>query len=334
MLKPEISELIKDVPKGNYRNGVWYWWVGDTPSSQHLFLIGGTHGQEPAGTLAIIELLKKPWRWENVSACIVIQDPVGYEEEGYGFVGPDGQGTMWPPLWRYHQNDEMFWFYMDENSAWGNNVNVPSRHQWMRGLLDELPPTFVLSLHETVRSEIRRDLFWCGAGLLLIEVYPMSLSEFEGVIDTIGSPYADPVTWAINTLREWLSPLWKERRWRRSQKALQNNTGYQLVSRIAERYEQYYGFQLTGDAWMRYQEAMDQPTVGPGRIIHSPAMMQSEWRTATDYAVSKYGCPAITTESFQPAEMGIRGLDSRVAQQVAFVEATLDILNNNKGQQT
>jgi hypothetical protein len=333
MYKPEISELIKGTPKGDYRNGVYYWWMNvDTPVSQHLFLLAGTHGQEFACPLALVELLKKPWRWPNVSACCVIQDPKGYADEGYGFISPNGEGSCWPPLWRYPMNDELYWFYMDENSAWGNNVNVPPRHQQMRGLMNDLPPTFVLSLHETIRSEVKRDLFWAGAGLLLIEVYPMSLTEYGGVLDTIGSPGANTFTWAVNTLREWLSPLWKERRWRRSRKALQNNDGFNLVSKIVEQYEREYGMRLTGDAWTRYQEAMDEPTVGSGRIIHGPSMLQSEWRTATDYAVGKYGCPAITTESFPCAEVGLRGLDQRVEQQLAFIEATLDILNDKDRQ--
>jgi len=55
-------------------------------------------------------------------------------------------------------------------------------------------------------------------------------------------------------------------------------------------------------------------------------MAQSEWKTITDYALGLYGCPGITTETFPVGEVGLRGIEQRVAQQLAFTEATLDIL--------
>jgi hypothetical protein len=96
--------------------------------------------------------------------------------------------------------------------------------------------------------------------------------------------------------------------------------------------KRYYedGGSICGDAWMRYlEDIVGYITVGPGRILHGPASIQSEWRTVTDYALGRYGCPGMTTESFQSAELGLRGLDDRVEMQHKYVTAVLDVLNEN-----
>ena len=322
MLKPEITGM-------ELRDGVYWAKRGVEPAQdkqpQRLYLLGGTHGQEFAGPLAVQKLLQQDWRWPNVAMVAIIQDPEGYKEEGYGFVGVDEHSSMWPPLWGYRMNQEVYWLYVDENSAWGNTVAVPPRHKFMRHVMDMVDPTFVVSLHETVRSETRRDLFWCGAGLLFIETYPLDFAELQGAVDVIGSPLSDPIGWSFRTLKDWIRPMWKGLRWQDAQKALAGNPHYQLVTRTTERYMQNGG-KVCGSAWMRYLEEMGEPTVGPGRMIHDPIMLQAEWKTATDYAVGKFACPAVTTESFQPAELGLRGVDERVDQQFRYVTAVLDTL--------
>jgi len=321
MLKPKITHMDQDLagPYFAYRT------QPGKACPQRLFLLGGTHGQEIAGPLAVMELLKQEWRWPNVEMVAIIQDPEGYKEEGYGFVGVDKHSSMWPPLWAYRMNEEVYWLYVDENSAWGNTVAVPERHQFMRDEMDALQPTFVLSLHETVRSEVRRDVFWAGSGILFIECYPIDFLELNKAVDIIGAPLHDPMGWAFRTLKDWLRPMWKGLRWQDAAKALTSNPYYQLVTRTTERYMQDGG-KVCGVAWMRYMETMGVPTIGPGRMLHHPIQTQAEWKTATDYAVGKYGCPAVTTETFQSAELGLRGVDDRVDQQLRYITAVLDTL--------
>lgn len=324
MYKPNIEGMQYNEEVGIFHSSNFASDVHDQP--QRLFLLGGTHGQEFAGPMAIMQLLQEEWRWPNVDMVAIIQDPIGYKEEGYGFVGVDEHQSMWPPLWRHPKNDEIYWFYVDENSAWGNNVAVPPRHQFMRNAMDFLDPTFVLSLHETVSEETRRHLFWAGAGLLLIETYPMSLHEYNGAIDPIGPPLSDPIGWSGRVLKDWLRGVWKGMRYQEASKALARNPHYKQVTKIAEKYTADGG-RVAGTPWMRYLEHVGMPTIGPGRLIHGPMMIQSEWKTVTDYATGWYGCPGVTTETFQPAELGLRGLDERVDQQYRYIIATLDVLN-------
>lgn len=324
MLKPKITGLTQ------HESGVYYAVRNideQTVKPQRLYLLGGTHGMEIAGPMAVMKLLEGEWRWPNVEMAALIQDPTGYKEEGYGFVGVDEHQSMWPPLGRsYSRNEELYWFYVDENSAWGNNVVVPPRHVFMREAMAELDPTFVVSLHETIWDENRRNLFWAGAGIFLIETYPMDLRELGGVMDTIGSPHSDPIRWSYRTLKDWLRPLWKGLRYQEASKALKGNPHYKLVTKIAEKYMSEGG-RVAGTPWMRYLEHWNRPTIGPGRLIHDQIYLQADWKTVTDYAVGMYGCPGVTTETFEPPEIGIRGVDDRVEQQLLYVTSVLDVLN-------
>lgn len=298
--------------------------------SQCLFLVVGTHGQEIAGPLALKRLLEVGWRWPNVQLVAVWQDPRGYEEEGYGFISTEGQKSCWPPLAGYRKNEQLYWLYQDENSAWGMTVNVPPSHQAMRDLMEQCRPTFCLSLHETVRSEVERDLFWAGADLLLIETWPI-MREYATVGGYSDSPLKDPLGWVFKALRNFFcgivggTPLAIPKYiWRQQQ--LKDNPHFQLTTAIVERYKELGG-KVTGKRWMEYQEYFNRLTIGAGRLLHELPMIQSEWRTVTDFACCSYGIPAVTTESFPVAEIGIRGIEDRVKAQYLYTVATLDILN-------
>lgn len=324
MYKAGLYDLAKQMDK---KDGVYYAKRGmDSPKKQRLFLISGTHGNEFAGPLALKALLEMPWRWSNVSMTAVMQDPQGYQEEGYGFVDMQGKSSMWPPLWGYHKNEEGYWFYLDENSAWGNISVVPDRHKRMRKLMHDIEPTFCLSLHETVRSEVWRDPWWAGAGLLLIETWPVSIAELAVVTDLMGNPLKNLLPWVGKTLFNWLHPILGIQKWMWRAMRIGHNPYYELMARIADRYEAQ-GFELTHNRWLRYME--NDLTIGPGRLLHNATYIISEWRTATDYAVGHFGCPSVTTESFQSPEIGLRGVDDRVAQQLAYITAVLDDLNEN-----
>jgi hypothetical protein len=322
MLKPSIDKLT-DVSRT--KDGLFWVKRGDPYAKQRLYLLVGTHGNEIAGPLALQKLVQEEWRWPNVQMTAVFQDPQGWKEEGYGFVGVDGQESMWPPMFGYRKNEEWFWFYVDENSAWGNNAVQTPRHKLMKELMSGLNPTFLLSLHETVRTEVNTDLFWPGAGILLIETWPISSSELMSVNNWVGNPLDDFVGWAVRVLVEWLRDLVGIRRWRLATRGVKKNPHYQLTTKIAERYVALGG-ELTGKRWMRYMEAIQQVIIGPGRMLHGLVSLMSEWRTATDYAVSNFGCPGVTTETFPCAEVGMRGIDQRVEQQLTYCHAVLDTL--------
>lgn len=321
MLKPDLRNL----PYTWTQDGVYWAERGSPQASQRLYLLVGTHGQEIAGPMALERLLKDDWRWPNVRLMAVWQDPRAYDEEGYGFVSVDGKRSCWPPLWGYRQDKQMYWFYVDENSAWGNTVAVPPAHQTMRDLMAKCKPTHMLTLHETVRSEVERDLFWPGAGMLLIETWPISPVELSGALSIAGNPL-NPVSWTIRTLYDWLRPLFRRMRWHYAAKALKDNPYYSLTTNIADRFSKLGGA-LTQRKWMEYQEFLEQPVIGLGRLLHDVPFMISDWRTATDFAAGTYGIPGITTETFPVGEIGLRGIDDRVLSQYRYVVATLDELN-------
>ena len=322
MLKPSIQSLLE---QADSQSGLYYLSRGSPKAEQRLYLVAGTHGNEIAGPLALQRLINEEWRWPNVQMVAVFQDPQGWKEEGYGFVGVDGHESMWPPLWGYRMNQEMYWFYTDENSAWGNYAVDTPRHKKMKELMAELEPTFLVSLHETIRAETRRDIFWVGAGILLIEAWPISAGELRGVSNWVGNPLSDFAGWGVRVLVEWLRDMFGIRRYKLSTRAVKSNPHYQLTTRIAKRYEKLGGV-LASTRWMRYMETVQQLTIGPGRLLSSIVRMMSEWRTATDYAACNYGCPAVTTETFPCGEVGLRGIDQRVQQQLTYCHAVLDEL--------
>jgi len=327
MLKPDL----RDLPFTWNMDGVYWAERNCRKTPQRLYLNVGTHGCEIAGPLALKRLLEDDYRWPNVRLTAVWQDSIGYDEEGYGFISSEGKASCWPPMFRYYMDDELFWFYQDENSAWGMTVNVPVRHQVIRDLMDRCNPTFCLALHETIRSEVKRDPFWVGAGLLTVETWPISSEELSAVIQPEGDPMVDPLRWLERILWNWIAPhsigkYYIQPKWKMAAKALKDNPHYALTTQISQIYRAVGG-EVTGPRWMRYMEYLDNAVVGPGRLIHKPEFMVSDWRTCTDYAVGKFGCPGVTTETFPCGDIGLRGVDDRVDQQYKFIVAVLDTLN-------
>jgi len=333
MYKPNPSFIVKDM---EYEGVVHVARRGQQDgSAQHrLFLLAGTHGNEIAGPMALATLLEREWEWPNVQMLAVLQDEEGYLDEGYGFVSSteEDDEACWPPLWHHYRDNQRYWFYVDENSAWGNNAVVPKRHRKMRELMHDLEPTFMLTLHETVQEETTRNEFWAGAGNLLIEVWPISSAELSSVIRYEGNPLSDPIGWMIKTSFEFIRGMFGIPRWKLSTRALQSNPHYQLTTKIVERYIELGG-EIAGGKWTEYLEYFQDLVIGAGRLVHSPEYHLSEWRTATDYACGHFGCPGVTTETFQPAEMGLRGVDDRVANQCRYIQAVLDTLEGIDNEQ-
>jgi hypothetical protein len=323
MLKPSLYELTKTC---GFKDGVYFATQGPLDAPQRLWLSTATHGQEIAGPIALAELMRQDWIWPNVQMVATLSDPYGYKEEGYGFSSIEGDESCWPPLWAYRMDGKGYWNHYDRNSLWGNTDldTVPLSHHAERTAMAALRPTFVLSLHETVRSEVERDLFWAGAGILVLETWPISAAE----VSAARSGTKSPVAAAYGLLRGWIESALGRPQYIRAARALRGNPYYQTVSEIVSRYEQS-GQEVTGDEWMKYlaMSMSDDIFVGPGRILHGPAMAEAEWYTIMDYALAHFGCPGITTETFPTGTMGLRGIEERVAQQLAFVESTLDVLD-------
>jgi len=325
MLKPSVHDLTK---RCELRDGVYFARRGEATAPQRLFLHTGCHGQEIAGPIALAELMERDWKWPNVQMVATFSDPRGYKEEGYGFASIDGKESCWPPLWGYRMDGRGYWSFYDRNSLWGNTdlETVPLSHLAERVEMGAFEPTFVLSLHETVRSEVERDLFWAGAGILVLETWPVSAAEILAARGGVSSLTAV----ALNLIWRWIESALGRPGYIQAASALKDNPFYQTVSDIVSQYERS-GWSLTGNKWMKYLE-MSMRTdifVGPGRILHGPSMAQAEWYTIMDYALSRFGCPGITTESFPTGAVGLRGIEERVARQLAFVEATLDILDRS-----
>ena len=185
-------------------------------------------------------------------------------------------------------------------------------------------PTFCLTLHETVRSEVKPDPFWQGAGLLLIENFPLSPREAANV-----QGGSDSVLGAIlGPLVRWITSILGIPGWKSAQKALKDNPHYALLTRIADRFKEIGGW-LPGRRWTRYLEYFEgrDPLTADGRLTHGPEFARSDWRTITDYALGHWGCPGVTTESFKSSSVGLRGLDERVHLQLLYTHAVLDILD-------
>lgn len=320
MLKPSSAALGKHF---HLREGIYVAYRGPSAATQRLFLHAGCHGQEIASPIALAQLLSEDWAWPKVAMAAVFADPVGYDHEGYGFVSVDGHESSWPPLWGYRMDGKGYWANYDRNSLWGNTdvAHLPPSHLEERHVLRMAEPTFTLALHETVRSEVERDAFWVGAAPLLIETWPISAAESRALS---GGHQGNTPASAISTLlSSWLRSFLGLPKWHRTVRAVEDNPYYKLISRIVSEYE-LAGGAVVGRKWTRY--LVGQLVIGPGRILHDPMITVAEWKTVTDYALSEFGCPGITVETFQAGEVGLRGIEQRVSFQLGFIRAVLNVL--------
>lgn len=324
MLKPRAFDL--DIADSYLIDSCRYLHRGNTNAPVRVWLQVGEHGQEIAGPLALALLADEKWRWPNVQMLACWSDPIGYDEEGYGFASSEGDEACWPPLWGYRQDTEGFWRYVDRNSTWGtmNENALPVSHWEMRQKMNVFQPTFTLTLHETVRSEVRPDVVWQGAGLLLIENFPLSPAE----ADSVEGQSTTVLSTVLRPLLEWAGGIFGVPRWKFAQRALKGNTHYSLLTRIADKFVELGGW-LPDHRWTRYLEYFEgrDPLTADGRLMHGPVFARSDWHTITDYATGKFGCPGVTTESFKSAAVGLRGLDERIDLQLKYVYAVLDTLN-------
>jgi len=331
-MKPTFEQLADQLPRASSQivPGVLQIKLGPRDATHRVFWDSGTHGQECATPLALLKFAQRyayatDWQWPHVSLTAVVADGKGFDEMGYGFVGVDGEESCWPPLWRYGQDDQRYWSFVDRNSAWGNTArgHLPETHIALRQSLHDCDPTFVLSSHETVTNETLRQPFWPGCGLLVIENYPLSAELYEGII---GIPPGDDILkFAGYLARRWYTLLSGQPRWKRNAKLLADVPGWQIVSGIVTRYFER-GAPLMDEKWMRYLELQGELSVGQGRILFGPMFYRSDWMVITEYATRHFGCPGVTTETFPHGEIGLVGLDWRIEQTFDFACAMMDTL--------
>lgn len=328
MLKATFAQLAAEL--SSYPDFQWALpgelfvvWMGPCSAAERVFWNTGTHGQECAPPLALLRfarLYANDWPWPNVGIKAIVADAEAFDEVGYGFVGADGSRSSWPPMWGYRRDDKRYWSFVDNNSAWGNMAVVPTAHKILRREMDAYRPTFVLASHETVTNEPDRQPYWAGCGLMTIEAYPISMDEIQALIG-IPNPAGDPIGFIDYLGRRWLWLLGLPR-WKRNARILKDNEDYQLLTKVMERFRELGG-RVMGHKWMRYQEAMGALAIGPGRVVVSP---KADWMTVASYAARHYGCPAITTETFDPGEIGVFGLDQRIIQNTQFVTTVAEVL--------
>jgi len=205
---------------------------------------------------------------------------------------------------------------------------LSKRSAEIRRLLDEFRPTFVLALHETWSP-----FFWGGAGLLLIETYPTAPADwnlFPGAItgmEGLLSVLCNPAKYLSEMLADWARGLLRRPSYTRLQKGLSGNPHYERISRVVERYKELGGPICSG-WWTDYLGAVYKMSmVGEGRLNTSLETGLTDWLTLTSYAVNKFGCPGITTETFPQIRAGTWGISERAEQSFLMIKAVVEELD-------
>jgi len=287
-----------------------------------------THGREFAPCLAI-EWAKEELKPKNVQVALVAADPQGMTEEGYGFMDLDGDECVDFP---WHRGDPWGEPYLrtafDLNSEFGMSRPLSKRSAEIRRLLDEFKPTFVLSLHETWSP-----VFWGGAGILLIETYPTAPEDwnlFPGAVtgaEALVSILTNPTKYLSEMLADWARGVFRRPTYKRLERGLSKNPHYQLVSHIVDRYKTLGG-PLCGGWWTDYLGAVYKMSmVGEGRLNLSLETSLTDWLTLTSYAVNRFNCPSVTTETFDPIRAGTWGISERAEQSFLFLKAAVEELD-------
>ena len=240
----------------------------------------------------------------------------GLEREGYGFVSVAGKEAPNPPMAGSPWNKRDYWIQYDRNSLWGSVAAafLPGSHREQRCLLEEFRPSWAVALHETVDEP--QDAHFIGEGLLLIEEFPLSLTEQRAALGLgLFSPVAK---WAAGCLKA--PPYWAARR------SLRRNSAYALLGRTARAYARGGG-RLLNNIYLDFLRGYT--PLGRGRVMSARGLMDNVWLTFTGYNLARYGAPGVTLETFPTAHIGLRGIEVRAARQVSYVSALLDELNSS-----
>lgn len=306
-------------------------YLGPESAPNRIWAQAITHGVEQAPLLSL-KWAAEELKPQNTRVALVAADPQGFTEEGYGFITLDGTEMVDDPWYRGDPfGDPYLRRAFDENSAWGMSAPLTERHKQLREALHEFSPTFVLSLHETVGSG-RTPFFWGGAGILLLETYPTSPTDWDllpgAVTGTEGiRAILNPLQYLTEMLVDWGKGVLGRPIYKRLEKSMRDNPHHRLITRIVDRYKALGG-SLCGKPWMNFLDGWYKNSmVGEGRINRSLWTGITDWLTLSSYAVANFGCPAITTESFDPIRAGTWGISERAEQQFLMIRAVMEELD-------
>ena len=315
--------------------------VGDGEEAR-ILIKGGCHGREPAGPLAILQMmrsLEEEGRYtdEVLSRSRIsfmpVDDPEGYSMRAWIGVDMAGREEHWPPQGGPYtlQGEaaltalrllnrgglhplrllEYAVRFRDPNVVWGDNVKSP-RIAAMQEYLEEYRPTFAVDLHETIGK--MADLVYKGAGILSIEDFYIPPETRDRLEEMMKRPE--------NRLARYLS----------GRRMLRGLLGLEYVKTLLAEIPEFE----VGEAMMRhvaergfkvyrgeYQKLLDKPSpewppqlisIDEGRTIDGPLLFKLDIRVCPAWLHHRFGTLSYTTETFQ------NPLDERVGENLAFVE--------------
>jgi hypothetical protein len=297
--------------------------IGNPRAYEKILIKAGMHGREPAGPLAILQMMKsfeKEGRYTDKvlsnSQIIFIpcDDPEGFTMRAWMAVDMEGHEEHWPPQQRIVR-------YRDTNGVWGDRARSPrimAIQDYIRKEIEK--PTLGYDLHETIGKFA--DLVYKGAGILSIEDFHIP----EKTRQRLESMYRRPegrIARALSkipfTIRKYLPFVGKEYAYHALKKIPAFEVGEVMMRHVRERgLKTYRG---------EYQKLLEQPTPGlapqlltfdEGRAVDGPLLFNLEIRVCTAWLHDEFETLAYTTETFQ------NPLDERVLEHVAFVEGGIE----------
>jgi hypothetical protein len=307
--------------------------LGSLEARHRVLFIASTHGLEPAPALAMrwaIEGMKLP---DDIALGLMVLDPEALDEEGYGFVDLSGNPCSDPPQRGYGVDGSYYQCYFDRNSEF--SLSIPSiQAARNRALMTKFAPTFVHAAHET--TSLTSPIFWNGAGILVIECYPIHPSYLNLLPGAIGGPMLpsglgaglallEPDRWFRRVIEDWACGMFGAFRSWRARRHLRDHPGFSLVGKVIRRYKKAGGQLLQAPWQRRLENEYGGLMVGQGRLLDIVRPTMCDWLTASEWAVWKFGCIAVTTETFPPGR-STWGLDERAEQTYLFLKAIIEEL--------
>ena len=315
--------------------------IGDGDEAR-ILIKAGCHGREPAGPLAILQMMRSLEREGRYTdevlsrsriAFMPVDDPEGYSMRAGMGVDMAGREEHWPPQggpYSLQGEAELLALrllnrgslhpaqlleyavrFRDPNVVWGDNVKSP-RIAALQEYLEEFRPTFAVDLHETIGK--MADLIYKGAGILSIENFYIPPEIRDRLENMMKRPE--------NRLARYLS----------KRRILRRLLGLEYVRTLMAEIPEFE----IGEAMMRhvaekgfkvyrgeYQKLLDKPSpdwppqlisIDVGRTIDGPLLFKLDIRVCPAWLHHRFGTLSYTTETFQ------NPIDERVGEDLAFVE--------------
>ena len=315
--------------------------IGDGDEAR-ILIKAGCHGREPAGPLAILQMMRSLEREGRYTdevlsrsriAFMPVDDPEGYSMRAWMGVDMAGREEHWPPQggpYSLQGEAELLALrllnrgslhpaqlleyavrFRDPNVVWGDNVKSP-RIAALQEYLEEFRPTFAVDLHETLGK--MADLIYKGAGILSIENFYIPPEIRDRLENMMKRPE--------NRLAKYLS----------RRRMLRRLLGLEYVRTLMAEIPEFE----IGEAMMRhvaekgfkvyrgeYQKLLDKPSpdwppqlisIDVGRTIDGPLLFKLDIRVCPAWLHHRFGTLSYTTETFQ------NPIDERVGEALAFVE--------------